>query len=64
MDIFYDMSKVKENKLNRGVRIPVGALRRLEPLDMPVERFLALVRFENSDTIEKVRELISSVQEL
>jgi len=40
-----------------GVRIPVGAQRRLKPLDMPVERFLALIRFENRDTLEEVLKL-------
>ena len=35
-----------------GVRIPVGALKRIELFDIPVEQFFALIHFENRERLK------------
>ena len=42
-------------KAKTGVRFPLGALKRIELLDMPVEQFFVLIRYEDQGVLEKVR---------
>ena len=44
-------------KAKTRVRISVGAPGIIELLDLPVEQFLALIRFDDQDALEKVQKL-------
>ena len=45
-------------KAKTGVRISLGALRSIELLDMPVEQFFALIRFEQRDLLSELNAVI------
>jgi hypothetical protein len=46
------------------VRLPPGALKRIELLDPPVEQFFALIRFENRERLDDLIKLTAGIDEV